>query len=163
MPFISSKAAVQAQAVSLWIEGKITQSCSQSSSFTCSEGSDSGLSGRRKQIKLSLSWPKSTGHPGGLLPKFLHFCCGPAPRMQNGSLPPVPLVVNLKSQLFSQLGQAGGKDGKGVAVLFLCQHLGPRPWQARGLEEVTPDSPPLWSDSLWRKSARRGLGGQPGA
>ena len=33
-------------------------------------------------------------------------------------------------------------------MLFLCQHLEPRPWQARGLEEVTPDGPPLWSDTL---------------
>ena len=33
-------------------------------------------------------------------------------------------------------------------MLFLCQHLEPQPWQARGLEEVTPDGPPLWSDTL---------------
>ena len=106
-PFISSKAAVQAQAVSLWIECKITQSCSQFSSFTCSEGSDSGLFGKLKQIKLSLSWPKTASwwqHPGGgiLVAYFPNFCISAVAQHQECTARP----PSCKSQItvFSQMG-----------------------------------------------------------
>lgn len=122
-----------------------------SSSFTCSGGSDSELSERVKQLQtFSVLAKESIGRPGGLLPKFLHSHCGPTPRMQNGS--PCPPSCRSQVTAFSQLRQAGGGggDGKGVAVLFLCQHLGPWPWQVRGLEEVLRVALPSWSNTLCR-------------
>ena len=65
---------------------KITQSCSQSSSFTYSEGSDSGLSGRLKQIKLSLSWPKTA--PGILVAYFPNSCISAVAQHQECKMDP---------------------------------------------------------------------------
>lgn len=75
--------------------------------------------------------------------------------MQNKS----PCLLSCRSEVTaSQLQKAEDGNGKGVAILFLCQHLGPWPWQARGLEEVTRVALPSWSNTLCRS-----LGGWPGA
>lgn len=75
---------------------------------------------------------------------FPASCISTVAQLQECKMEPyVSLVVNLKSQLFLSWDRLKGRHGKGVAVLFLSQYLGPRPWQARGLEEVTPGGPPL--------------------
>lgn len=134
-----------------------------SSSFTCSGGSGSGLSERPKQIKLFLCQPKAA--LGIRVAYFPNSCISAVTQLQEYKTDPhTPPSCKSQATAFSQLGQVRGRDGKGGAVLFLGHFLGPLPWQAKGLEEVTPGGPPLLVEhSLQRTSAPEGLGGWPGA